>query len=124
MSRSAAGSQIIPRSTSYLPALSSANDGAVRWGISSFCKELPKQVAYIRQIPDNEATGPLKRIYDAGSARSGSVANIIKVQSLDARTCQASMGFYMNLMKSDNALSPARREMLASVVSGINGCYY
>jgi len=37
---------------------------------------------------------------------------------------QGSMGLYTSLMKRENALSPARREMLATVVSNINCCYY
>lgn len=81
-------------------------------------------MAYIRQVEPEDAEGPLKRIYNAGMQRTGSVANIIKVQSLDVRSCQGSMGYYVSLMKSPNALEPARREMLATVVSGINGCYY
>ena len=52
------------------------------------------------------------------------MANIIRVMSLDGRSTQASMQFYVSLMKSSNALDPARREMLAAVVSNINECYY
>jgi alkylhydroperoxidase family enzyme len=44
--------------------------------------------------------------------------------SRDAAVLQGSMMFYLNLMKSPNALSAARREMLAAVVSNINECYY
>jgi hypothetical protein len=81
-------------------------------------------MAYIRQIAADEATGPIKAIYDAGRGRYGSVANIIKVMSLDARSTQASMGFYLGVMKGENALAPARREMLATVVSNVNDCFY
>jgi alkylhydroperoxidase family enzyme len=52
------------------------------------------------------------------------VANILKVMSRDAAVLQGSMMFYLNLMKSPNALSAGRREMLAAVVSNINDCYY
>ena len=81
-------------------------------------------MAFINLIGEDEATGPIERVYAAGRARAGSVANIIKVMSHDARSTQASMGFYVSLMKTDNALSPTRREMLATVVSNINACYY
>jgi len=81
-------------------------------------------MAFIRQIQPDEADGLLKRIYDAASKRAGRVANIIKVMSLDPRSCQGSMQFYTSLMKTENALSAARREMLAAVVSNINDCYY
>lgn len=81
-------------------------------------------MAFIKKIPLDQATGRLKQIYDAGLARSGGVAQIIQVMSLDPRSCQGSMQFYVNLMKSDNALPARQREMLATVVSNINDCYY
>ena len=81
-------------------------------------------MAYVRQIDEEEAKGRIARVYEAGKSRAGRVANIIKVMSLDARSTQASMQFYLSLMKTPNALDAARREMLAAVVSNANECYY
>jgi hypothetical protein len=81
-------------------------------------------MAFIRHITEDAAAGLLKRQYDAAKARAGKVANIIQVMSLDERSLHASMQFYIGLMKSPNALAAARREMLAAVVSNVNGCYY
>ena len=81
-------------------------------------------MAFITQIQEGDATGTLKRVYDGANARAGGVANIIKVMSLDGRTAQSSMQFYVSLMKTPNALDVARREMLAAVVSNANGCFY
>ncbi|MCP3903896.1 MAG: hypothetical protein GY715_09700 [Planctomycetes bacterium] len=81
-------------------------------------------MAYVRQVEDGEATGILQKVYAVASTRTGKVANIIKVMSGDARSTQASMQFYVSLMKSPNALEPHRREMLATVVSNVNDCYY
>jgi alkylhydroperoxidase family enzyme len=81
-------------------------------------------MAHVAQVSENEAEGLLRRIYDAGGARAGSVARIITLMSRDARSLQGSMQFYVSLMKSPNALEPARREMLAAVVSNVNDCYY
>ena len=81
-------------------------------------------MAYIKQVGEDEATGALQRVYEAARGRSGRVANIIRVMSQDGRAVQGSMQFYVCLMKSDNALSASRREMLAAVVSNINECYY
>jgi hypothetical protein len=81
-------------------------------------------MAYIRQIDEIEATGVLKRIYEGAKSRAGKVANIIKIMSLDERTTQSSIQFYVSLMKTPNALDAACREMLASVVSNANGCFY
>ena len=81
-------------------------------------------MSYIRKVPLDEATGRLKQIYEAAIARSGSVGQIIQLMSLDDRSTALSMQFYVSLMKSPNALSPPQREMLATVVSNINDCYY
>lgn len=81
-------------------------------------------MAYIEPIDEDRATGALKAVYDAAKARAGGVANIIQVMSLDARSTEASIRLYTSLMKSPNSLSAARREMLAAVVSNVNGCYY
>ena len=81
-------------------------------------------MSFIRKVPLDEATGRLKQIYEAGIARTGSVGQIIQLMSLDDRSVALSMQFYVGLMKSPNALTPPQREMLATVVSNINDCYY
>ncbi len=81
-------------------------------------------MAFIRQIAEADATGPLKRVYDAATGREGSVAGIVKVMSLDPATVQASMQFYMSLMKRSNSLKGSQKELLATVVSNVNDCYY
>lgn len=79
---------------------------------------------FIEQIEPQDAKGRLARIYDAAMKRAGYVAGIIKVMSQDPPSCEASMGFYGALMKADNGLTPAKREMLATVVSNVNDCFY
>lgn len=81
-------------------------------------------MAHVRKIEPGDAHGPITRIYDAAGKRAGSVAQIIQVMSLDAPSADASMQFYARLMKSPNALPADLREMLATVVSGVNGCFY
>ena len=81
-------------------------------------------MAFLKLTTESEATGPLKHVYDTALSRAGYVANIIKVMSRDAPSAEASVQFYLRLMKADNALSRARKEMLATVVSNINDCYY
>ncbi len=81
-------------------------------------------MAYIELIAEEAAEGSLATIYDAARKRAGGVANIIKLMSRDAAVLGGSMALYVNLMKAPNALSAPRREMLAAVVSNINGCYY
>ena len=81
-------------------------------------------MAYIKQISRNEATGMVEKLYTAAESRAGGVANIIRVMSLDGRSANGSMGLYSSLMKSSNSLTAARREMLATVVSNVNDCFY
>lgn len=81
-------------------------------------------MAYIQQIPPSDADGELKKIFDTCIERAGYVANILQVQSLTPVMLRESLRFYIHLMKSPNALSAARREMLATVVSSVNDCYY
>ena len=81
-------------------------------------------VPYIETISEEGADGALTNIYQAARDRAGGVANIIKVMSRDAPSLEGSMALYLNLMKSPNALSPSRRELLATVVSNVNDCYY
>lgn len=79
---------------------------------------------YIQPIDEASAQGAVKTVYEAARQRAGGIANIIRIMSRDGRSLQESMQFYVGLMKSPNALSAARREMLATVVSNANDCYY
>ena len=73
-------------------------------------------MAYIEQIDEHKATGVLQRVYDAAKSRAGGVANIIKVMSLDARANQASIQLYASLMKTQNSLNAASREIRRATV--------
>ena len=81
-------------------------------------------MAYVEQTAEVDAVGAVADAYGAARERAGSVANIIRLMSGDGRSLKGSIHFYVALMKSTNALSPARREMLATVVSNANDCYY
>ena len=81
-------------------------------------------MAWIEQIDEDQATGSLAKLYETSQARAGGIANIIRVMSQDAAAAASAIRFYVALMKSPNSLSPARREMLAAVVSNVNDCYY
>ncbi len=81
-------------------------------------------MAYIRQVDERDADGTLARVYDAARGRADRVANIIRLMSLDPVSLEGSMQFYVKLMKTNNALSSACKELLAAVVSCTNDCYY
>jgi uncharacterized peroxidase-related enzyme len=81
-------------------------------------------MAWIKVVEPEEATGALKQEYDAASERAGKVFNILKVQSLNPLALQASMQMYRATMFGPSGLSRAEREMLATVVSWANHCFY
>ncbi len=82
-------------------------------------------LAWIRVIAPDAAEGLLKRLYQAASARAGKVFNVVAVQSLQPRVLQSSTRLYTEIMHgTDGALSRAQREMIATVVSRDNECFY
>jgi len=81
-------------------------------------------MAYVKQVAESDATGALANIYKAAVERAGAVANIIKVMSAVPRPLEAAMHMYVQLMKTPAALSTAQREMIATVVSNANDCFY
>ncbi len=81
-------------------------------------------MAWIKIIEPREATGELKQEYDAAVHRTGKVFNILKVQSLNPAALAASMQMYRTMMFGPSGLSGAEREMLATVVSWANHCFY
>lgn len=79
---------------------------------------------WIRVIGPDEATGFLKKQYDAALKRAGRVWRIVSIMSQNPRVLKASMDFYSALMYGRSPLSRGQREMLAVVVSAANGCVY
>lgn len=81
-------------------------------------------MAWIKTITPHDAEGLLAKVYQAAIARAGQVYNILRLQSLNPAVLQSSMGLYVNMMHQPSALSRARREMIATVVSRFNNCHY
>jgi len=81
-------------------------------------------MAWIKMIEPEEATGELRTEYEKAFSRAGKVFNILKVQSLNPGTLRASMEIYLTTMYGPSGLSRSEREMLATVVSWANHCFY
>lgn len=81
-------------------------------------------MSWIEQISEEEATGKLASIFSAARERAGGVAHIIRVMSLRADPLATFMRLYVQLMHEEGALSHADREMLATVTSQVNDCFY
>jgi uncharacterized peroxidase-related enzyme len=81
-------------------------------------------MAWIKMIEPGQATGELKAEYDKAVLRAGKVFNILKVQSLNPQSLRASTEMYLATMHGPSGLSRGDREMLATVVSWTNHCFY
>ena len=81
-------------------------------------------MAYIELVSDEQATGRTKEIFDAAVKRAGKVYHIVRTMSPNPPVMEASMGFYMRIMKGPSGLSRRERELLATVTSRANDCYY
>lgn len=81
-------------------------------------------MAHLNLIDPDDATGPLAAEYDAAVARAGRVYNIVRSMSLRPGVLKRSMEMYKAIMFGPSSLARAERELLATVVSATNDCYY
>lgn len=81
-------------------------------------------MTWIKVIEETEATGELKELYDSQHNQAGVVANILKVHGLSPRTLATHVAFYHQVMHAPGPLPREKREMIAVVVSQVNGCHY
>lgn len=81
-------------------------------------------MAHIRLIEVDEATGALRREYDAAIGRAGKVFNIVKAMSLRPSVLKLSIDLYVGIMFGPSGLTRQERELLATVVSRTNDCHY
>ena len=81
-------------------------------------------MAYIDLVKPEDAAGLVQVEYEKGICRSGRVYNILKIMSRSPQALQASMRMYLAIMFGESELSRAQREMLATVVSWTNDCFY
>ncbi len=79
---------------------------------------------HLRLIDVSEATGALKAEYDAAVLRAGKVFNIVRSMSLRPAVLSRSMELYRAIMFEPSGLSRQERELLATVVSRANECFY
>ena len=81
-------------------------------------------MAYIRQVEPGDAEGLVKEQYEAGLKRAGKVFNILRIQSRTPEALDATMRFYEAVMLGKGPLRRWVRELLATLVSKVNGCVY
>jgi alkylhydroperoxidase family enzyme len=81
-------------------------------------------MAWIEMIPEEEATGRLKELYDKYTEPWGGVDNIMKIHSLNVKSMKTHYDLYAHLMRGKSDLTRVQREMIAVVVSAVNRCHY
>ena len=75
-------------------------------------------------IDPDDATGLVAEEYAAAVERAGKIFNIVRSMSLSPESLRASMGLYKAIMFGPSRLTRQERELLATVVSATNECYY
>jgi alkylhydroperoxidase family enzyme len=81
-------------------------------------------VTHLRLIGPDEADGLLAEEYAAAVERAGKVFNIVRSMSLNAEVLRRSMELYRAIMFGPSGLTRQERELLATVVSAANECFY
>ena len=81
--------------------------------------------AWIEMIPESQATGTLREMYDQAETPHGTVDNVMKAHSLRPHTMQGHIALYRSVLHhSDNTLPLWFHEVVASYTSIKNSCAY
>lgn len=82
-------------------------------------------MAWITTLPDAEADGPLRELYDrVRDPQAGEVDEIMRIHSLHPAGLEAHLALYNAAMRGTQGLRKLERELIALVVSLINSCHY
>jgi len=81
-------------------------------------------VAWIEVMPEEEAQGELAEAYRRIAGSRGKMANITRVQSLNPDSMCVHLDLYLAVTFDPSGLSRNEREVIAVVVSEVNGCAY
>ena len=79
---------------------------------------------HLELIDPEDADGLLAEEYEAALGRAGKVYNIVRSMSLNPAVLRQSMELYKAIMFGPSRLTRQERELLATVVSATNECYY
>ena len=81
--------------------------------------------AWIRMIPEDEATGALRELYDEAMTPHGTVDNVMKAHSLRPHTMHGHVALYRSVLHHPDITLPLWfLEVVASYVSIKNNCEY
>lgn len=81
-------------------------------------------MAWIKEILPRDAEGDLAEAYERVAEPDGSVDHILRIHGIHPQILSDHFRLYVTAVKGRSPLSRPRREMIAVVVSAINGCHY
>lgn len=82
-------------------------------------------MSWIETVPDGEAQGELAELYErVRDPVGGGVDHVMSVHSLHPAGLRAHFELYSSAMRSTASLRKVERELIALVVSRMNGCHY
>ncbi|MCH8346986.1 MAG: peroxidase [Proteobacteria bacterium] len=81
-------------------------------------------MSHIKYIPYDKANPPLKKVLEKYGGESKRPDNIVNISSVNPLAMEGHMGLYRSVHKGPSPISRLNREMIAVMVSGINGCHY
>ena len=81
-------------------------------------------MAFIDYINYDDASDELKKLYKRFGGKDRKPANIVRIAGPHPPAMEANLVFYRAIMFDKSPLSRAQREMIATVVSSLNGCHY
>jgi len=84
----------------------------------------PEDAAWIETHGTDTAPDDLADVYREIAGRSGSVAHVLRSQSLHPEALRDHYRLYRTVMFSRGELTRAQREAIAVAVSSVNGCRY
>ena len=67
---------------------------------------------------------PTQKYFDICQEKLGMVPNVLRAHAFDIDKLNAFTALYNDLMLADSGLTKLERELIAVVVSSINGCFY
>ena len=81
-------------------------------------------MAFIDYISYQDASDDLKKLYEQYGGESKTPANVVRIAGLNPEAMEAHVNFYRTIMHQKSPITRHQREMIATVVSAINGCHY
>ncbi|MDA0768891.1 MAG: carboxymuconolactone decarboxylase family protein [Chloroflexi bacterium] len=81
-------------------------------------------MAYIKTVRYEDSHGPVRDAYDQVYQKRGMLPNVLAVNAARPHIMKSIESHSRIVMQTESGLTPAERQMIAAVVSGINECVY